>query len=71
MLSKMCKRALLLLLIISEPARVQKTLLSRCTDVDYGDFETLEKNDAEDSCNKAKSIINQIDTVRTRLVLEM
>ncbi|MBT3273894.1 MAG: HEPN domain-containing protein [Spirochaetales bacterium] len=54
-----------------EVVRDFKTLLSRCTDVDYGDFETVEKDDAEDSYDKAESILAQIDTVRTRLILEM
>jgi uncharacterized protein (UPF0332 family) len=45
-----------------------KTLLSRRTDVDYGDFETIDASDAEDSIEKAHKIIKEIDSVRTEMI---
>jgi uncharacterized protein (UPF0332 family) len=47
-----------------------KILLSRRTDVDYGDFEIIEREDAEDSVKKAGDTIEQIKAVIQRLVLE-
>ncbi len=37
-----------------------KVLLSRRTDVDYGDFDTIGPEDAEDSINKAENILSEI-----------
>lgn len=48
-----------------------KLLLSRRTDVDYGDFEVIETEDAEDSVQKAKDIIQKIDAVRRSLAAEL
>ena len=48
-----------------------KTLLSRRTDVDYGDFETIEKRDAEDSLKLAGEIIEKVDAVRKKLISEI
>lgn len=38
-----------------------KTLLSRRTDVDYGDFETVDKTEAEDSIRITEEILAQIE----------
>jgi uncharacterized protein (UPF0332 family) len=48
-----------------------KILLSRRTDVDYGDFDTIDAADAEDSLKSAGLIIETIDRVRTKLISEL
>ena len=48
-----------------------KILLSRRTDADYGDFETIDRIEAEDSVAKAEEILNQIDALRLRLSAEL
>lgn len=45
-----------------------KLLLSRRTDVDYGDFETIEDIDAKDSLKIAQEIIEVIDKVRKEMI---
>lgn len=44
-----------------------KLLLSRRTDVDYGDFDTIDKADAEDSIRIAGDMINLIERTRKTL----
>ena len=44
-----------------------KVLLSRRTDVDYGDFETVSSADAEDSLQLAGEIVSVIDKARLSL----
>jgi len=48
-----------------------KLLLSRRTDVDYGDFETIDSKDVEDSLRLSEDIIEKIDTLRKRLEKEL
>jgi len=48
-----------------------KILLSRRTDVDYGDFDTIDAKDSEDSLRDAEAIIETIDKVRKRLIDEL
>lgn len=48
-----------------------KVLLSRRTDVDYGDFDTIDSAEAEDSLKSAEQIIQTIDQVRTKLIREI
>jgi uncharacterized protein (UPF0332 family) len=48
-----------------------KILLSRRTDVDYGDFDTIDAADAEDSLKSTEQIIETIDRVRIKLVSEL
>ena len=48
-----------------------KTLMARRTDVDYGDFESTSRSEAEDSVQRADRLLNQIDTLRTRLATEL
>ena len=48
-----------------------KILLSRRTDVDYGDFDTIDEKESEDSLNVAEEIIVAIERVRIRLLDEM
>lgn len=45
-----------------------KMLLSRRTDVDYGDFETIDKADAEDSIKITEKIIKAIDKTRKKII---
>lgn len=54
-----------------ETIRIFKHLLSLRTDVDYGDFESITVNDAEDALNQAKRFIEIIEPVRERLVKEL
>lgn len=45
-----------------------KILLSRRTDVDYGDFETIEANEAKDSLRLAGEVIRKIDHARIQMI---
>ncbi len=44
-----------------------KTLFSRRTDIDYGDFETTTPEDADDSVSMAGRMIRSMDSLRMRL----
>jgi uncharacterized protein (UPF0332 family) len=48
-----------------------KSLLSRRTDVDYGDFVSVELSDAEESLSQADEIIEVIDSLRKKLIKEL
>ncbi len=48
-----------------------KSLLSSRTDVDYGDFVTVEFSDAEESQSQAEEIIKEIDSLRSKLIKEL
>ena len=48
-------------------AKDLKTLMARRTDVDYGDFESISRSEAEDCVQRAEVLLNQIDTLRQRL----
>ena len=48
-----------------------KTLFSKRTDVDYGDFDTTSSTDAEESLKNAEEIIESIDVVRKKLIAEI
>ncbi|MFH0924696.1 MAG: HEPN domain-containing protein [bacterium] len=45
-----------------------KILLSRRTDVDYGDFETIDLAESEDSLKITKEIIEAVDIMRRKLI---
>jgi len=45
-----------------------KVLLSRRTDVDYGDFESIDASDAEDSLKVASEMIKELDRVRKKMM---
>lgn len=45
-----------------------KVLLSRRTDVDYGDFESIDVSDAEDSLRIASEMIEELDGVRKKMM---
>ena len=48
-----------------------KLLLSRRTDVDYGDFESIDTTEAKDSLEKSEHILQQINTVRKKLIADL
>ena len=48
-----------------------KTLLSRRTDVDYGDFDTIGAAEAEDSLRNAEEIIELIDGARGKIARDL
>jgi len=50
--------------------KIFKTLFSKRTDVDYGDFDTTSSADAEESLKSAEEIIEAIDIVRKKLIAE-
>jgi hypothetical protein len=41
------------------------------TDVDYGDFDYIEKNEANGALKQAKRLLKIIDSVRKKLIKEM
>lgn len=54
-----------------EVIKIFKTLLSRRTDVDYGDFETINAAEAEDSLRIAQKMIESIDKVRIGMIRDL
>ncbi len=48
-----------------------KSLLSRRTDVDYGDFVTVDKPDAVESHENAEQIVKEIDSLRSKLIKDL
>lgn len=48
-----------------------KNLLSLRTDVDYGDFESVDKKDAEGALKKAARFLKVIEQERKKLIREM
>lgn len=51
-----------------EAVKSFKLLLSRRTDVDYGDFDTVNRADAEEAIRVAEEMIKMIDGVRRGLL---
>jgi uncharacterized protein (UPF0332 family) len=47
-----------------------KVLLSRRTDVDYGDFDTTGIAEAEDSLQNSEEIVQMIDSARRRIIAD-
>jgi len=48
-----------------------KNLLSLRTDVDYGDFEFINKDDAANALKQAKLFLKQMETARKKLIKEI
>jgi uncharacterized protein (UPF0332 family) len=48
-----------------------KVLLSRRTDVDYGDFDTTGNAEAEDSLQNSEEIVQMIDSARRRIIADL
>ena len=46
-------------------------LLSRREDVDYGDFESITRDEAEDSVARAEETLAAVDALRSRLAAEL
>lgn len=54
-----------------EVIRIFKNLLSLRTDVDYGDFESIDKNDAENAIAQANKFLEIAEPARQLLIKEM
>ena len=48
-----------------------KTLLSRREDVDYGDFDSIMRDEAKDSMARAEETLAAVDALRSRLAAEL
>lgn len=55
----------------AETAKNFKTLFSRRSEADYGDFEYFEVEDARDSLEKAENLLASIDKLRKRMIRDM
>jgi uncharacterized protein (UPF0332 family) len=51
--------------------KIFKNLLSLRTDVDYGDFEFINRDDAANALKQAKLFLKQTETARKRLIKEI
>lgn len=58
-------------ILSTEAVRILKHLLSLRTDVDYGDFDVVTIQDAEDSVKQAKRFLEIAEPVRDRLLKEL
>lgn len=47
-----------------------KILMAKRTDVDYGDFESISRSEAEECVQRADGLLNQVDSLRRRLAAE-
>lgn len=47
-----------------------KILMAKRTDVDYGDFESISRSEAEECVQRADRLLNQVDSLRRRLAAE-
>ena len=54
-----------------EVVKIFKNLLSLRTDVDYGDFESIVKSDAENAVKQAKRFIRIVESARKKLIKEI
>mgnify|MGYP006309821651 CR=1 FL=1 len=70
-LTTLCLRFIKPGLLPTQVVKDMKLLLSRRADVDYGDFESIDIEEAEDSVKKAEKLLEQIDTVRRKLIAEL
>jgi len=58
-------------ILSQEVMRYFKNLMTLRTDVDYGDFESVEKNEADGALKQAKRFLKVIDSVRKKLIKEI
>ena len=58
-------------ILSQEVMRYFKNLMTLRTDVDYGDFESVEKNEANGALKQAKRFLKIIDSVRKKLIKEI
>lgn len=56
-------------ILSAEMIKKFKLLLSRRTDVDYGDFDSIDKEDAFNSLNDAKTFIEAIEQAMKKILL--
>jgi hypothetical protein len=54
-----------------ESIKLFKNLLTLRTDVDYGDFESIEKEDADGAVKQAKRFVKTTDALRRKLIKEL
>ncbi len=54
-----------------EVIKIFKNLLSLRSDVDYGDFEVVEKSDAENAIKQAKRFFEIVESARKQLIKEL
>jgi uncharacterized protein (UPF0332 family) len=54
-----------------EVIRYFKNLMTLRTDVDYGDFDYIEKNEANGALKQAKKLLKVINSVRKKLIKEI
>jgi uncharacterized protein (UPF0332 family) len=48
-----------------------RVLLSRRTDVDYGDFDAIDENEAKDSLDLSGRVLQYVDILRIKLIGEL
>jgi uncharacterized protein (UPF0332 family) len=58
-------------ILSQEVMRYFKNLMTLRTDVDYGDFESIEKNEVNGALKQAKRFLKIIDSVRMKLIKEI
>jgi uncharacterized protein (UPF0332 family) len=58
-------------ILSQEVMRYFKNLMTLRTDVDYGDFESIEKNEVNGALKQAKRFLKIIDSVRKKLIKEI
>ncbi len=58
-------------ILSQEVMRYFKNLMTLRTDVDYGDFEYITKDDAANALKQAKLFLKQMETVRKKLIKEI
>ncbi|MBM4136486.1 MAG: HEPN domain-containing protein [Nitrospira sp.] len=58
-------------ILTQEAIRIFRNLMTLRTDVDYSDFETIDKNDAENALKQAERFIEIMEPVRQVLIKEM
>lgn len=58
-------------IIPQEIIKIFKELLAIRTDVDYGDFETVDKSEAKKAIKKARRFIKTIESARRNLIKEI
>ena len=58
-------------LLSQEAIKIYTNLLSMRTDVDYGDFEYISKEDAKESYEEAQKFIEMIESIKKKLQEEL
>lgn len=58
-------------LLSHDAVKIFKNLLSLRTDVDYGDFESVDRNDTANAIKQAKRFLKLVETIRKKLIKEI